>query len=292
MEGQRSLDQQTVQHSLDTSPTDAHPVDARPVDAEQMRHLLIGLGIGLLFGLIAGGVFGVGLGWMTAMRDVAGNTTPQIVQAALPQPIPTPIAQAAQLVPDVDPKLPLDGARSAMRMGKSDAPVQLVVFEDPQCPFCRKMTLETLNPLLDTYMKAGQVSLTYRHYIFLGAESTQLAMAMECAAQADRFWAFHDLAFAEQLPEHSGQINTVRLTDWAKRAGITDLDGFGACLSETRHQVAIDADNTLAGKLGVRGTPTLFVNGKRLVGAVPMEFVRSAIDDALRIAQAGPVKGN
>jgi protein-disulfide isomerase len=199
------------------------------------------------------------------------------VQATQPATV-QPLAAIVAAEPTVTQTL--QGARSGLRTGSADALVQLVLFEDGQCPFCKKLSDEVIARVISESVGAGEIAVTYRHYPFLGPESDTLAVAMECAGQQNRFWPFHDLIFADQQPENTGAMDQARLEALATGAQL-DSATFAACLADPASRAAVDADLSLGRKLGVRGTPTLFVNGKRLVGAVPYEFVRSAIDDAL-----------
>ena len=195
---------------------------------------------------------------------------------AVPQPTP---------MLDVDVDRTLSGARDYARMGIENAPVKIVLFEDPQCPFCKAAATGMLPQVIEHYVKTGKASVTYRHFTFLGPESTLLAAAMECAGQQGQFWPLHDQAYQNQLPENSGGVTNDLVTAWAKTAGVADLDKFKTCLSSPEVKQLIEADRKLGGELGVRGTPTIFVNGKPLVGAVPYDFVANAIEAQLMLAR-------
>jgi protein-disulfide isomerase len=192
------------------------------------------------------------------------------------QPTALPVAKVADT---------LAGARESMRLGSASAPVQIVVFADPQCPFCKQSALETERQIVEQYVKAGQASLVYRHFAFLGPESFRIAAAMECAAEqgSERFWAFHQQAFEKQFPENAGQANEAALAAWANAAGL-DLNAFKACTANPATQTPIDADTATGRALGVLGTPTLFINGRPMPGAVPFDFIKQTID--MQLAEA------
>jgi protein-disulfide isomerase len=233
---------------------------------------------------VLGMVCGVILTTILLGRSAAGA-------ASAPAPVvavqPTAVAQqgaapAAEVQADVTVSETLAGARDYTRLGKADAPVQLVLFADPQCPFCKQLALDGERQAIADYVNTGKAAITYRHYAFLGSESTRAAAAMECAGKqgAQAFWAFEAHVFQNQLPENSGQLTDARLLDWAKSAGI-DLAKLGACLTAGDGATAVQADLQAGTAVGVRGTPVLFVNGHRLVGAVPYDYIKSAIEAEL-----------
>jgi protein-disulfide isomerase len=72
-----------------------------------------------------------------------------------------------------------------------------------------------------------------------------------------------------------------QIAGWAANAGITETDAFARCLTSDIARVAVEDNNAVGTALGIRGTPTLFVNGRRIVGAVPLAFIEGAIAEAL-----------
>lgn len=256
----------------------------------------------ILTAILLCAVFAAGLllgmsSWMQAHANVILPPSPSsqtahiivVVQTA------TPVATASQVsanseAPAITPQptvLPtfwvsdtLEGAREPLRLGKVDAPVQIVIFSDPQCPFCKKLVDETEPQLIDTFVKTGQAAITYRHFTFLGPESLRIAKAMECAGEQGKFWDFHDLAFKQQFPENAGLATDDAMQGWAKTLKL-DATRFKTCLQDPQIAQRIQTDTDLGHKLGVVGTPTLFVNGKPMPGALPFAFLKGAIEQAL-----------
>jgi len=121
-----------------------------------------------------------------------------------------------------------------------------------------------------------QVRLVYRDFpLDFHSGARPAAEAARCAASMGRFWEYHDLLFIAQ-PDFSRD----QLVGYAARLGL-DRTAFAACLDGRRFTTAIDADVAEGRARGVRGTPTFFVNGRRLVGAHPIEAFREVIRDAL-----------
>src|SRR5688572_7169092 len=100
--------------------------------------------------------------------------------------------------------------------------------------------------------------------------------AARCAGAEGRYWDYHDRLFEEQ-PRFERD-------DLVRYAADLGLDGekFGRCLADRRYAAAVDADLAEARALGIRGTPTFLINGRRLVGAQPTERFLEAIAEALR----------
>ena len=183
-------------------------------------------------------------------------------------------------LPVADVRATLDGARESMRLGSPTAPVQIVVFSDPQCPFCKKSAIETEPQIIEQFVKSGKAALVYRHFAFLGPESQRIAVAMECAAAQGRFWEFHQLAFEQQFPENAGLATDEAMLSWATEAGL-DKEQFADCVHQSEMAELVQADTNTGRRLSVTGTPTLFINGRPMPGALPFDFLKTAIEAQL-----------
>ena len=125
-----------------------------------------------------------------------------------------------------------------------------------------------------------RVRLVYRDFpLDFHAGARPAAEAARCAAAMGRFWEYHDLLFVAQ-PEFSRD----QLVGYAARLGL-DRTAFASCLDSGRFREAVDADINEGRARGVRGTPTFFINGRRLVGAQPIDAFREAVRDALEDAR-------
>lgn len=145
------------------------------------------------------------------------------------------------------------------RVGPNDASVVLVEFGDFECPACRPFE-GALRGIRAQYPES--VAIVYRHWpLSYHTHAAPAAMAAECAAQQDRFWAFHDSLYA--APE---QLDSEDFLGVAKNAGIPDMRAFGRCLGDSvTTRIAIDRDLAAVNRItGATGTPTLLINGKLL----------------------------
>jgi len=172
-----------------------------------------------------------------------------------------------------------DFGREGQRMGPDSAPVTIVVFSDFQCPYCG-LLMDRLKKLRSAH--PAEVSVVYRHFPVEGHQhAVAAARASECAAAQGRFEPFHDALFAAR--------DSIGLLPWerfAKAAGVRDLSAFQSCAGSSAPVAALRSDSAAARSLQVSATPTLLINGLRLVGAPPMDSLESYVRRAS--AQARP----
>lgn len=180
-------------------------------------------------------------------------------------------------------RVPVDGA--AVR-GPADALVTLVVFTDFECPFCGRV-LDTLQQLEQRYGR--DVRIVLRHFPLAFHANAQGAheAAIEVRTQRgdEAFFRFHDLVFANRTA-----LTPDDLAGYATQVGANGRRVRQA-LTDRRHQAAVEADQQLGTSLGVRGTPSFFVNGRRLVGAQPVDRFAALIDEVKAAAEARIAQG-
>jgi len=114
----------------------------------------------------------------------------------------------------------------------------------------------------------------------LGAESNWAAEAAECAADQDKFWAYHDKLYESQAGENQGAFNKDNLKKFAEEIGL-DTQTFNECLDSGKYTSLIQEDTQAAQSLGVQSTPTFLVNGQPVVGAQPFEVFQQTIESIL-----------
>jgi protein-disulfide isomerase len=166
--------------------------------------------------------------------------------------------------------------------GNSNAKVTVIEFADFRCPFCEQW-YKTVEPsLMKDYVNTGKVKFYFRNYAFLGPASTLAAEAGECANDQGQFWALHDYMYSNQPDESDTSMYTNdNLTQIAGNLGM-DTSQFSSCLSSKDTSDKVSKDLSEGSTAGVNGTPTTFVNGVAIVGAVPYDQLKSAIDNALK----------
>jgi protein-disulfide isomerase/uncharacterized membrane protein len=181
----------------------------------------------------------------------------------------------------ISPELPLDVADSltvvrpwSHSQGSSDAPIKIVEFADIQCPACR--TEEgVIKQILNKY--SDRVDYIFRQFPLLSVHPNAMhaAEATECADEQQMFWPARGKLYEEQ-----GDLSDSAVEQYMAAAGI-DLGKFRKCMLSRRKRSRV-ADDIADGKaLGVRSTPTFFVNGHMIVGAVPLSEFSSLIEHEL-----------
>ncbi len=178
--------------------------------------------------------------------------------------------------------------RDGRSLGDPDAPVQLEVFEDPQCPVCGRFTRELEPLLVASYIKDGTVRFTYRDFVFIGAESQDAAVGMRAAEQlADGFWDFQGLVYENQDGENQGAFSRDRLGEMAQTMGL-DKTAFLALLDDPA-LIAGVAQETAAGQaLGINSTPTVVVNGTVRPGLPTWDELSALIEAQAALVSPAP----
>ena len=164
--------------------------------------------------------------------------------------------------------------------GDPNAPVTVVVYADFQCPWCKRFTLGPERQLEEEYVSQGLVLLVFRHFAFLGAESRWAAEAAECANEQGRFWDYHDKLFQEQAGENVGAFSRENLKHFAEELGL-DTEQFNQCLDSGKYSDKVQEETKEGVRKGVRGTPSVFVNGRLIEGGSDYNVLRAAIEAAL-----------
>jgi len=146
--------------------------------------------------------------------------------------------------------LSLEGAGT---IGDSAAKAVLLEFSDFECPFCGKFATEILPDLEKRYIQGGRLLLAFRHLpLKIHKNAWSAALAASCAAEQQKFGAFHDLLFA-----NSKGLNPESLSKYAAVARLQEAP-YRKCL-ETTAQAQVKADTALASSLGITGTPSFLV---------------------------------
>ncbi|MBN1645001.1 thioredoxin domain-containing protein [Candidatus Woesearchaeota archaeon] len=151
-------------------------------------------------------------------------------------------------------------------LGDSDAPVEMIIFDDFQCPFCARFEQQSFLEIKKDYIDTGKVKFIYMHFP-LGFHSMAgpAALATECAHEQGKFWELHDKIFANQ-----GALSEDNLKKWAEELGL-DMDKFNSCYDSGKYIEQIQTEMALGQSAGIQGTPSFLINGKLAVGALPME---------------------
>jgi protein-disulfide isomerase len=198
------------------------------------------------------------------------------------------LAQFSKYDISKDPKLLVSGDGRPARGGPANAPVLIVGFDDLECPFCAKMHAQLFPALTQRYK--DQIHIVYRDFpLDQHPWAMRAAINTNCvgAQSPTGYWNLVDYihAHAAELGGDEKSLAKANETldslarDEAKRQKL-NVDTVNACIVK-QDDTAIKASMKLGESLGVDSTPALFINGEKVEGALPLEYVYRMIDNAL-----------
>lgn len=202
-----------------------------------------------------------------------GLPSTQPKQALLDKALDIPLAKSAYT-----------GLGEDYRKGGDNAAVVIQEFADYQCPGCAQMA-QVLTNLQKEY--GEKILVVYRTYpLDSGCNSAvqgrmhdyacKAAVMARCAGQFGKFWAYHDKLYSSQQ-----DINETNLKQWARDLGLPG-DQIESCWLSKDIETKIKDDIELAGRIGVDSTPTLFINGRKVIGSRDIDSLRAHIDTLLQ----------
>ncbi|HJU87114.1 MAG TPA: DsbA family protein [Gemmatimonadota bacterium] len=206
--------------------------------------------------VLAGALAGLAVGWL-AFRESEGAPGSR-----------PPVASGIDIVEGVDV------SRDPV-LGPADAPVTIVEFSDFECPFCSRFASETAPALRRQY--GDRIRWIFVNYPLqsIHPNAYEAALAAECATEQDRFWPYYDALFSGRH-ELSGSGYAAA----ANEVGI-DEERFDACYRNADHAEEVALDIKEGEKFYILGTPTFYVNGRRMEGAQRPEAFAAVIDSIL-----------
>lgn len=162
--------------------------------------------------------------------------------------------------------------------GSAAAAVTIEAFSDFQCPYCAR-SVATLKQLLEK--RPQEVRWIFRHFPVFSSHPNAPALHMVALAAGEqgRFWEMHDLLFA-----HQDQVSRDDLLGYARRLNL-DMNRFEASLRDRELMARIETDYNEAVDRGVRATPTFFINGRKVEGAIPYPLFEREVALALSAAK-------
>jgi protein-disulfide isomerase len=175
----------------------------------------------------------------------------------------------------------MDAPRTAVAVTSDDpsegsptAPVTVVEYSDFQCPFCERV-MPTLKELRTKY--GDKVRLVWKDFPLtqIHPQAFVAAQAGNCAREQGKFWQYHDRLFANQQA-----LQPELLKKYAADAGL-DAAKFNECLDSSKYEARVQEALGAGTRLGITSTPTLYVNGRMVNGAQPIEVFQALIDDEL-----------
>jgi len=175
--------------------------------------------------------------------------------------------------------------KEAPTMGDAKAPVTIVEYSDFECPVCRNLH-DALRGMLPTY--AGKIRVVFKDFPIeqIHPWARTAAIAGRCAYQQDpkAFWKMYDLIYDNQELISAANAWT-KMTDYASQTGL-NADTFKSCMASPAAGEAVNASRANGQLLEVGSTPTIFVNGRRIVGADP-HLLEQYINYELALLKSG-----
>lgn len=141
--------------------------------------------------------------------------------------------------------------------GNTNSSVVMIEFSDFQCPAC-KAAEPVIEEILDNY----DVAFYYRNFpLSIHKNSFISAEAAECANEQGKFWEYHDVLFDNQ-----NNLDEESLKKYAKDIRLNEEE-FNLCLDSEKYKSDIEKDIKDGKSLNIQGTPTFFINGRKVLGA-------------------------
>ena len=228
------------------------------------RRVQVGLTVAVIIGVGVGGFF---LGRATK-KATAEKAKPTAMERKSnpnrPQNPPMP-SEPVQISIE---GLPVKGPR--------EAPVTILEISDFDCPFCSK-AFQTVEQLMEAY--PGKIRLAFQNMpLSFHRNARPAAEAALAAGDQGKFWEMYERIFTLRQTDRESLINHARALH-------LDVEKFTKCLDEQCHRKEIDRDIKRSQMLGVRGTPSFFINGRLIVGAQPYEVFKKMVEEELAKAK-------
>jgi len=170
------------------------------------------------------------------------------------------------------PRVDLTVPANAPALGPAGAPVTIVEYLDYQCPFCHRAE-SVVEEVLGRY--PGRVRFVHRDFLLGKPRSLAAARAARCAGEQGKFWEYH-----RSLLVSPGDMGDEDLRNRAASMGM-DAGKFSSCATSDRYDADIRSSTESGNAVGIDATPTFFINGRRMTGALPADQFAEAIEEEL-----------
>lgn len=176
-------------------------------------------------------------------------------------------------------------------LGEEDAEVTMVVYEDFQCPYCKRFEENAFQQIKSNYVDSGQLKVVWKDRPIpqLGHDWAEpAAAAMECVYRQnnDAFWKVKDVLFSQAMTLTRGEDEFTadniqsRIIEMSSKEGVSG-SAVQTCIDNDNPMKEVNSDSKEAERIGATGTPTMFINGEKIVGAQPYSNFESVIENAL-----------
>ncbi|OGV89793.1 hypothetical protein A2Z41_03360 [Microgenomates group bacterium RBG_19FT_COMBO_39_10] len=203
-----------------------------------------------------------------------GGEKKEIAQAS-------PVPQAAQEQGEIlgEEEINKIESNGAAVKGEENAPVTIVEFSEYQCPFCSKYFMDSYSQMMEEY--GDQIRYIFHDFpLQFHAHAQKMAETARCAGDQGQYWQMHDLIFENQAEWSEKESVDTDIDNFVSQLNLNKAE-FDSCLASGKYTQVVEADRDLGLEVGVQGTPTFFINGQMLVGAVPYSNFKTIIEAEL-----------
>jgi protein-disulfide isomerase len=170
-----------------------------------------------------------------------------------------------------------DGFRG-YTLGAASAPIEITEYSDFECPFCASFATVQMPVIREQLIAPGKVRWRFRDFPLPShAYSRYAALAAQCAGEQGKFWEMHDQLFMNHQWAQTGKNPSGLFRDFAKAIGL-DVATYDACVGSQRSAGRIQASAAEGAALGVKGTPSFFVNGRPFEGRATSDDIKALAD--------------
>jgi protein-disulfide isomerase len=148
--------------------------------------------------------------------------------------------------------------------GQANAPITIYEFADYQCPHCAQFAAFIEPLILQNLVDTGKARYVFYEFPLGFKWSFLAARAGRCAQDQGKFWEFHPLVFGRQQEWSYDRDPAAKFSEYAATIPGMDAKAFEGCVRSDRFQKEVSESGQFGASLGVGGTPTLFVNGRRI----------------------------
>jgi protein-disulfide isomerase len=166
-----------------------------------------------------------------------------------------------------------------MVWGPAAAKVTIQEYSDFGCSHCRDFAQNQGKQLRAEYEASGQVRFEFQPFVLDWNRTADPANAAVCAADQGKFWDYHDALFARQ-GSSAQAFSLAALKGYGAELGL-NASAFNPCVDKKERYQLLDRVGAEGRSRGVSATPTFFINGQKIEGAVPYEVLKAQIDGLL-----------
>lgn len=178
--------------------------------------------------------------------------------------------------------------------GRPDAPVKIVEYVDPLCPYCAKAHQDVIPSIRSEYIETHKARYEVRLVAMLTPDSERASRGAYCAAEQDKFWEYMDAAYdttwnryysQNKEPKDVSIFSKSEIENFVSPIGVDTID-WQQCMESGKYSDTISANALTMSELKAYGTPHFIINGQNYNGAPPYASFKAVIDAELRRIEA------